>query len=284
MIAPADGNRLAYSGKALAPALTAARGRRWGWWYYTEHFLRSSRAYALSLVFFSVGQPFLYLVSLGLGLGSLVDKGVGTVDGVTYLVFVGPAILISTVVMGASAEMTYPVMSGFKWQRLYYAPISTPITARQVAFGHFVAVMIRFALQGLVVWLMLLAFGAAPSPWSWLVIPIAALSAGAFGAPMQAYAASLLDDGAQFAFVQRFIVMPMFLFAGTFFPLSVMPVYLQWIGWISPIWHGTQLARLVSYGANVPPWLVAVHVLYLGALMLGGVLAARHFYARRLDS
>ncbi len=279
-----DSNRLAYSGSALPPGETAAMGRRWGWWFYTEHFLRSMKAYAVSLVFFTVGQPFLYLISLGLGLGSLVDKGVGTVDGVAYLVFVGPAILISTVVMGVSAEMTYPVMSGFKWQRLYYAPIATPIAAGQIAVGHFVAVLIRFAVQGLVVWLLLLAFGAAPSGWSWLCIPIGMLAAGAFGAPLQAYSASITNDGAQFTFVQRFIVMPMFLFAGTFFPLSVMPIYLQWIGWISPIWHGTQLARLVSYGAAIPPWLVAIHLAYLTLLTVVGLVVARRVYERRLDS
>ncbi len=279
-----DATRLAYSGRAPSAAVTARHARRWGWWSYAEHYLRTAKSYAASLLFFSVGQPFLYLVSLGLGLGSLVDKGVGSVDGVPYVVFVGPAILISTVVMGASAEMTYPVMSGFKWQRLYYAPIASPITPGQVAIGHFTAVMIRFTLQGLVVWLMLLAFGAAPSGWSWLVIPVGALAAGAFGAPLQAYAASITTDGGQFAFIQRFVVMPMFLFAGTFFPLSVMPVSLQWIGWISPIWHGTQLARLVSYGAVVPGWLVAVHLAYLGALTLGGLLLARRIYVRRLDS
>ncbi len=274
----------AYSGVVDGPGVTAARVRRWGWWFYAEHFLRTSRAYLWSLLFFSVGQPFLYFISLGLGLGSLVDKGVGTVDGVPYLVFVGPAILVSTVVMGVAGEMTYPVMGGFKWNRLYYAPIATPVSAGQVAYGHFVGVMVRFVLQSLLVWLLLLAFDAAPSPWSWLVVPIGALSAAAFGAPLQAYSASLENDGAQFAFVQRFIVMPMFLFAGTFFPLSVMPPYLQWIGWISPIWHGTQLARLATYGAAVPLWLAAVHVVYLSALSVAGLLVAVRIYRRRLDT
>lgn len=277
-----DSNRLAYSGRADAPAVTSARARRWGWWFYAEHFLRSSKAYAWSILGYSVGQPLLYFLSLGLGLGSLVDQGVGTVDGVPYLTFVGPAILVSTVVMGASGEMTYPVMGGFKWQRLYYAPISAPVSPAQVATGHFVAVMIRFVLQATVIWLMLLAFGATTSPWSWLTIPVGVLAAGAFGAPLQAYAATLLDEGAQFAFVQRFIVMPMFLFAGTFFPLSAMPAWLQWIGWVSPIWHGTQLARLVSYGAAVSGWLAAVHVAYLGGLLALGVVLSRRRYERRL--
>ena len=77
-------------------------------------------------------------------------------------------------------------------------------------------------------------------------------------------------------------LLPLTLFSGTFFPLSSMPIYLQWIGWLSPIWHGTQLARIVSYGAQVPPWLIVVHVLYLFVLFVPGWLLARRIAKRRL--
>ncbi len=276
-----DPNRLAYSGRAPSPAVTARYARRWGWWPYAEHFLRGTRAYAWSVALSSVGTPVLYLVSLGLGLGTLVDRGAGQVDGVPYLLFVAPAILVSTVVMGASAESTYPVMAGFKWMRLYHAPIVTPLSPRQVATGHFVGVLLRFGAQAAVVWLVLLAFGAAPSAWSWLLVGVGVLTAGSMAAPLQAYAATL-DDGLAFTFVQRFVVTPMFLFAGTFFPLSAMPVWLQWVGWVSPVWHGTQLARMASYGAVVPGWLAAVHLAYLAVLAVAGQLAARRLYERRL--
>ena len=78
------------------------------------------------------------------------------------------------------------------------------------------------------------------------------------------------------------VVMPMFLFAGTFFPLSVMPLSLQWIGWISPMWHGTQLARMASYGLSEPPWLVAVHLVVLVVFFVGGLWAASRTFTRRL--
>ena len=65
-----------------------------------------------------------------------------------------------------------------------------------------------------------------------------------------AYAASIEDDKGQFALVQRFVFMPMFLFSGTFYPLATLPLWLQWIGWVSPLWHATELGRWLTYGAS----------------------------------
>ncbi|SOC52679.1 ABC transporter permease [Ornithinimicrobium cerasi] len=281
-----DTNRLAYSGRAPSHAVMAERARRLGVWYYAETTLRGMRAYFWPILFYSVGQPLLYMIAMGVGLGTLVTRGVGSVDGVDYLTFVAPALLVSTVVMSVSGELTYPVMGGFKWHRLYYGPLASAVSPGQIALGHLLAVVIRFVLQSAIFWAVMVAFGATPSGWSTslLVIPIGVLSATAFGAPLQAYAASVKDEGLQFAFIQRFLVMPMFLFAGTFFPLSVMPVYLQWIGWISPVWHGTQLARLATYGADVPLPMVLLHLSVLvGLTVLGMVLAVR-VYTRRLRS
>ena len=123
---------------------------------------------------------------------------------------------------------------------------------------------------------------ATRSPWSVLTVPVAVLAAVSFGAPLQAYAATLRDEGTAFNFVNRFVVMPMTLFAGTFFPLSSMPSYLRWIGWISPMWHATQVARRVSFGMPEAAWLTAVHLGYLGTLSVVGVVLARRVYTRRL--
>ena len=278
----ADSNRLAYSGRALPPGVQGARARRLGWWYFTEHILRQMKGYGWPVLVYDVGQPLLYLFAMGVGLGAVVDANAGTIDGVRYLTFVAPALLVSTAVMTAAGEMTYPVMSGFKWQRIYYGPLASPISPGQIAFGHLLAVSFRFIAQATVFWGLMQLFGASASGWSWLVIPIGVLSALSFASLLQAYAATLRDEGFQFAFIQRFIVMPMFLFAGTFFPLSAMPVYLQWIGWVSPMWHGTQLARMASYGMANPPWLTAVHVLYPLALILAGQWWAGRTFAKRL--
>lgn len=242
------------------------------------------RAYALSILLTAVGEPVLYLAAMGIGLGTLVDAQNGDVDGVPYLVFVAPALLVASMVMSVGSEMSYPVMDGFKWGRNYYGPAATAITPQQIANGHFIAVMLRFVAQGSVFWLIMVLFGAVDVGWSVLIIPIGVLSAAAFGAPLQAYAATLTEEGFQFAFIERFVVMPMFLFAGTFFPLTAMPGYLQWIGWISPVWHGSQLARATAYGADVPLGLVVVHVAFLLILAMLGLRWAHRVYAARLGS
>lgn len=284
-VAEFDAVGLARSGRAPAHTEMAVRAARSGAWFYAETTLRGMRAFALPIALYAVLQPLLYLVALGVGLGALVDRGAGPVGGVDYLTFVAPALLVSTVVMSVAAEMTYPVMSGFQWNRLYYGPVASPLTPGQIAVGHLIAVVLRFVLQSAAFWLIMMAFGAAPSGWatSWLLVPIGVLAATAFGTPLQAYA-STLEDGTQFALIQRFVVMPMFLFAGTFFPLSAMPVWLHWIGWISPVWHGTQLARVVSYGADVSALMMVVHLGFLLTCTVGGVVWATRSYTRRLHS
>lgn len=277
-----DSNRLAYSGVVMSPSAQAEAGRRWGWWLYAEYRLATMRAYLQTILIRSIGLPLLYLASMGLGLGALVDSGAGGVDGVGYLIFVAPALLVSSVVMEATGEFTYPVMSGFKWQKHFFAATASPLTPSQVTLGELVAVALKFTAEAFVFWLALLAFGAVTSPTSWLVVLIAPLAAVAFGAPLMAFAATQQDEGAQFAFIQRFVVMPMFLFAGTFFPLSAMPVYLQWIGWISPMWHGTQLARIVCFGMPNPWWLTLVHLVVLVASAVVGTWAAARVFTRRL--
>ena len=275
---------LASSGRVPPPAEMARRARRWGWWYHVEYWLITAKAWAQSILVYAIAEPLLYLVALGVGLGTLVDAGAGGVDGVEYLTFVAPALLVSTIVMSAAGEFTYPVMAGFKWERLYHGPHATPVTPRQIAEGQFAGVMLRFVAQAAIFLGIMWAFGAISSPWAWLCVPIAVLAAGTFGAPLLAYAASLESEGYQFAMVQRFIVMPMFLFAGTFFELSSMPWFLQPIGWISPIWHGTELARWAAYSSDLSWARAALHVGFLAALALIGLLVARRIFERRLNS
>ena len=278
-----DSNRLAYTGRALAPSVQASITRRWGWWLYAEYRLINMRAYLQTILIRAIGLPLLYLSSMGLGLGNLVDAGAGGVDGVSYLVFVGPGLLVSSIVMEATGEFTFPVMSGFKWQKHYFAAAASPLTPAQIALGEVAAVGLRFIAETVIFWLALLLFGAVVSPASWLVVLIAPLAALAFGAPLLAFAATQTDEGTQFSFIQRFIVMPMFLFAGTFFPLTAMPWYLQWVGWVSPMWHGTQLARVVCYGMANPWWLTVVHLAVLVGCTAGGVWAAIRVFTKRLS-
>jgi lipooligosaccharide transport system permease protein len=110
---------------------------------------------------------------------------------------------------------------------------------------------------------------------------VATLAGLSFGLPLMAYSASITEDKGQFALVMRLVVMPLFLFSGTFFPLDTLPPGVRWIGWISPIWHGTELGRVVSYGYQEPLLLTLVHVAVLAGLaVLGWNLTRRRFTKR----
>ena len=259
----------------------ARRTRRWGWAQYLTYRMTAERPFLLTFALTALGNPVLYLGAMGLGLGALVGQPVGGVD---YLVFVAPGLLVSTVVTMAANWGTWPIMSGFKWEKFYFAAAASPLTPGQVAAGEAAALAVRSGAQALAFWALAVPFAAWASGWSWVAVVVAVLAALASFTPLMAWSATLTDEGLQFNLLNRFVVMPMFLFAGTFFPLESMPVYLRWIGWISPIWHGTQLARIASYGMANPPLLTAVHVAFLVVLAVGGLLVARRTYTARLVS
>jgi lipooligosaccharide transport system permease protein len=104
----------------------------------------------------------------------------------------------------------------------------------------------------------------------------------AFGLPLMAFSASLTEDKGQFALVNRFIFTPMFLFSGTFFPLTTLPVALQWIGWISPLWHTSEIGRNLSYGLPPGSWPVGWHYAVLVAYAVAGWVLAHRVFRRRL--
>jgi lipooligosaccharide transport system permease protein len=268
---------------AHAPSVSAARARRWGAFYYAEQVLRVMRGYGWTIIMYGVGQPVAYLFAMGVGLATLVGaNGAPGFGGVSYLVFIAPALLISAAVMTAASEFTFPVMDGFKWRRVYYGPHASPLTPQQIAAGQIIAVTVRFVLQSALFFTVVALFGASPGGWGWVSIFVAALAGLSFGLPLMAYAASITDDKGQFAMVMRFIVTPLFLFSGTFFPLDTLPLAVRWIGWISPIWHGTELGRVVSYGYQESPLLTVAHLVFLLALTAAGWALTRRQFARRM--
>lgn len=269
--------------RAHGPAVAAAKARRWGAFYFAEQVLRVMKNYGWSILMYSVGQPVAYLFAMGVGLATLVDgQGAAAFGGVSYLTFIAPALLVSAAVMTAANEFTFPVMAGFKWRRTYFGPHASPLTPAQIAAGHIMAVTLRLLLQSAVYFAAVALFGAAPSGGAWAGILVATLAGLAFGLPLMAYSASITEDKGQFALVMRLIVMPLFLFSGTFFPLDTLPLAVRWIGWISPIWHGTELGRVASYGYQEPPLLTLVHVAVLAALAVAGWVLTRRRFAARL--
>lgn len=257
---------------------------RYGAWFAAEHGLRTMRSYLSSIITGSVFNPLVYLFALGAGIGSFVDANAGGLgQGVSYLTFVGPALLSSAALNAAFEETSYPVMGGFKWARTFWAMNATPLSGGQIALGVLIAAACRIAFTVSAFWAFLFAFGAAPAPTSFLAVPAAMLAGLAFGSAIMAIACRIEEDDSWFVVINRLFIMPMFLFSGTFFPLERYPLTLRWIGWLSPLWHGTQLGRVAAYGLSEPAWLVAAHLAYLASMLALGLWLARTGFERRLS-
>ena len=271
---------------AAARARTGGiKPRRYGSWYVAEHRIRGIRTYYKTLLFTAIGSPFMYLFALGVGLATLVDQNTGgnAFNGQSYLVFVAPALIASAAVTAAVEECTYPILMGFKWNPIFFGMNASPLSGNQIVNGIMIAVAVRIIPTVAIFYAVMLVFGAVPSAFGILTIVVATLTGLAFGLIIASYVATIEQDVGQPAFIQRFIVTPMFLFSGTFFPLSQMPIFLQWIGWISPLWHGAELGRVLSYGAVEPLWLTVTHVLYPLALCVWGWRRTQLVVTRRLN-
>ena len=259
-------------------SVSTDRWRRWGWWFVAETRFREMTAYVSYVITSSFGNPLIYLLALGVGLANLVPQGI---EGVSYLHYVGPALLMSTILTIGAEEGMFPVMGGFKWQKVFFAISASPVTAGQIVAGFCVHLAVRFGFTAAVFYGMLLAFGAVPLGTGWLMIPISMLGAFSILTPLASYSARLTDDRGQFPLIMRLVIMPMFLFSGTFFPLSNVPDWLEWVGWLSPLWHASSLGRVVSYGLVEPWWLTTIHVAYMATLaVVGTILMRRAFIAR----
>jgi len=275
------GREAAYSGQALRTALTpraglddatlAGRSRRWGAWYVVEHKVRAVRAFFWTMIATALGTPFLYLFAFGVGLATLITQNGAFAEttGVTYLQFVAPALIINAVVLVAAEEYMFGMLLGFKWNAIFIGMNAAPISGRQIVDGMLLYVGIRGLFTAAIYYGAVVLFGGVVSPAAIVVVPIAILTGLAFS-PVAAWSATIYDDRGQFNIVNRLIIMPLSLFSGTVFPLSQLPIFLQWIGWVSPIWHGSELARQFSYGPTEPIWLSIIHVLFLLALALLG--------------
>ena len=112
-------------------------------------------------------------------------------------------------------------------------------------------------------------------------MPGGVLTGLAFAAPTFAWACTVEDNGGRFASFQRFVIVPMFLFSGTFFSISLLPAWLQVVAWFTPLFHGVSLCRGLALG-GVPLWQMAVHTAFLVALAVAGVLVGRRTLARRI--
>ncbi len=232
-------------------------------------------------IYSSVLNPVLYLGAMGVGLGTLVDKhGPASLDGVSYLVFLAPGLLAAQAMQTAIGESTYPVLGSVKWLKTYQAAAATPLRPSDIFHGHLLFTTMRLTMNCSIFVVVMAAFGAVRSPWVLAALPVAVLTGLAFAAPVEAYAVSRTKDQS-FAMLYRFGLIPLFLFSGTFFPVSQLPEWIRPLAYVTPLWNGVALCRSLSLGtATAGPALA--HIAYLAALAAAGITAGHRTYRRRL--
>jgi len=244
--------------------------------FFFAQYRRVWRGTAIS----SVVTPVIFLLAFGFGLGELVDRTTDLPAGITYLEFVAPGLLAATAMQIASFEASWPVLSAIKWSRQYHAMLATPLRIGDVLLGHQAFIAFRMLMTATVYLAVIAAFGAVNSPLGILAIPVTVLVGIAFAAPIAAWGAYTESD-ASFVAIFRFLILPMFLFSGTFFPIERLPGILEVVAYATPLWHGVDLCRQLTLG-DVDPASAAVHLAYLLTFTAAGLVLAFYSYRRRL--
>jgi lipooligosaccharide transport system permease protein len=246
---------------------------------FEHRFLQYRRTFRAS-IFTGFLSPVLFLTAMGIGLGGYVSND-AALGGVPYLVFLAPGLLAATAMQSASFEATFPIMGGLVWMKTYHAMYATPITPRDIALGNLAWIAARLTMICTIFTIVIVAFGAAESPLIVLAIPAAVLTGMAFAGPIAAFSATQKTPS-KFAAIFRFGITPLFLFSGTFFPITSLPAALQALAWLTPLFHGVALTRGLSLGTIADdPVATVIHVTYLTTLaVVGGYLTIRNIRRR----
>jgi lipooligosaccharide transport system permease protein len=253
----------------------ASSGRVW-----QRNFLVYKRLWHRSIAFGFL-QPVLFLTAMGIGVGALIStQDLSAFGGVPYIDWLGPGLLSAMAMQTATFESTYPIMNKIMWGRNYEAMLSTPLTTRNLVIGELFWVAFRIGTLAAVFLVVLTVFGITRSPWAVLAVPVAMLIGVAFSSCLLAFTATQRND-VGFSALFRFVINPLFLFSGTFFPLSRLPDAIEWIAWTTPLFHGVELVRgLVLDTMN--PVAAPIHLAYLLAMLVIGVTLADRNLRRRM--
>ncbi|HXV37722.1 MAG TPA: ABC transporter permease [Myxococcota bacterium] len=235
---------------------------------FYRNFLVWKRYYWMSFVE-AVGEPILYFVAIGFGLGAVI----GEIDGRPYIEFLSPALIATSIMFGSSLETTYGSFTRLKIEKVFQSIAVTPVSLREVIAGEILWGASKGLVSGIV---MLLVVGSMGLVHSWMaigVIPLLVLEAlffSSLGMMMTAYA----RDYSVFVVYITLGLESMFLFSGTFFPLSSLPAWAQGLAWSLPLTPIVSMARGLFDGA--PPWSSAIGLLGIAAataLLVAGSMA-----------
>lgn len=252
------------------------------WLPIFEYLLRVYRRTWRASAFGRTLSPVLMLLSLGFGLGSLVDRGAGISwhgQVVPYLQFVAPALIASQAMTTGLGESSWPVLGAIRWNGTYHAMLATPARTSDILRAHLANVGVQVSSAVVVFLAVAAAFGGFRSWWVLASLPVAVLTGLGFAAMMTALAARALTETV-FTLVFRLVMTPLMLFSGTFFPVESLPPLLRPLAWLTPLWHGVEACRSLALGDIQWPALLGQVVLLGGFLAGGWWLAARELRRR----
>ena len=249
---PPRGARL---GRLERPALTGVLVRE----------IVNFSSYWRSTTFSSTVEPTIYLLAFGFGFGSLVSK----IGGFKYVEFVGTGTVATAVLFSSAFPAMFGTFIKYQFQRTYDAILAAPVDTEELVTAEALWIATRAGVYGCVPLLVALVFGLDPA-WGMLTVPGIAFLAGfgwaCFGISIAGFASSIEN----FNYVMSAVLTPLFLVAGTFFPLSGLPRWAQIAGELNPLHHCVELVRHAAFGSD--GWTDAARV---GALILFGVVMWR---------
>lgn len=212
-------------------------------------------------------NPVLYLLAFGVGLGTLIDANLPEgLDGVSYLTYLAPGLLVATAMQTGASEGAWKVIAAIKWRQTWHARLATPISVHGLAVGQVLWSSIRVAMVSASFAIVMIIFGVA-SPLESLGSILPAILVGtAMAAGTTAFAVRVRDDSTLSMYF-RFVVVPMFLFSGVLFPITQLPDWIQPVAYLTPVFHGVELARTIALG--LPPLVNSwISLTYLVALTI----------------
>jgi lipooligosaccharide transport system permease protein len=215
-------------------------------------------SYWRSATFSSTVEPTIYLLAFGFGFGSLVSK----VGGYDYVQFVGTGTVATAVLFSSAFPAMFGTFIKYKFQRTYDAVLAAPVDTEELVTAEALWVATRAGVYGCVPMLVAIAFGLDPS-WGMFAVPLIGFLAGfgwaCFGIAIAGFASSIEN----FSYVISAVLTPLFLVAGTFFPLNRLPEWAQVAGNINPLHHCVELVRHAAFGWDVwDPARVAVLIVF----------------------
>jgi lipooligosaccharide transport system permease protein len=243
--------------------------------------LRATKSNNYWIVLSGFFEPVFYLLSMGLGLGALVGT-VSTTTGqqVPYAAFIAPALLAVSAMNGAIYDSTWNVFFKMQYAKLYEGMLTTSLGPLDVALGEIFLALLRGALYATGFLIVMQVLGLNLAWTALLALPAVLLIA--FGFASIGMAVTSFMKTFQHMDWINFVLLPMFLFSATFYPITVYPPVLQWIIQALPLWHGVELVRGLTTGAL--SFAMAGHVLYFMVMIaVGLVFTTRRLRALFLD-